>query len=345
MASREIVLWLDERWYDALEKHINGETLRDKLDSYIDELVDKLVPDDESEQISREIYEESVEREARREAERRFSVFRIREKGEKCCCLVEEPIDILAAARSLRRYVRSDMDTGFRAYYAAAQEITWREFSEYLRERQEDTGRVVGAFDVDLDSGTVATLDVKDGWRLYCIKDVSTAAYRADRKSDESHIERMNHLLDYLKDKMLPEQGYYPEGYITFGSRELQEEDVLLADEISEIDGKLDFYMESFDGLDDVFGTHVCTEENDDYVNVYADYDLNSGTLDDTLLVVLHRGDGTDEQHEYPLSPREQALLFQKMEAYCLERTGMGFEDHRERYLAERQSMGRELTL
>ena len=30
MSSREIVLWLDERWYDALERHIKGKTLQEQ---------------------------------------------------------------------------------------------------------------------------------------------------------------------------------------------------------------------------------------------------------------------------------------------------------------------------
>ena len=34
MASREIVLWLDERWYDALERQLRGESLQDKLEEW-----------------------------------------------------------------------------------------------------------------------------------------------------------------------------------------------------------------------------------------------------------------------------------------------------------------------
>ena len=29
MRSRDITLWLDERWYDALSKHLKGETLEE----------------------------------------------------------------------------------------------------------------------------------------------------------------------------------------------------------------------------------------------------------------------------------------------------------------------------
>ena len=335
MASREIVLWLDERWYDALERHLRGETLRGKLEDYLDELCDQL-PSQEYERISAEIHRERMEREAQREANRRFSVFRIRENGERHRCLVDEPVDFLVFARSLRRYVRSESWAGFHKYFAAAKEISPREFNQYAQERQENTGRAVGIFDVDLDGGTVAELG-QDGWYLYTLRDVCTAAYHADRRSQESSAKRMEHLLNYLRGKTIPQQGYYPKGYLTYGERELRAEDIRFADEVTEIDNKLDFYLESFGGLDEVLGTYVCTDETDDYVNVYADYDLEHGAVTDTLLVILHRGDGTDRQHEYPLSPEEQALLLPKMEAYCLEQTGLSLAEYRSQYLAQRQ--------
>ena len=72
-------------------------------------------------------------------------------------------------------------------------------------------------------------------------------------------------------------------------------------------------------------------------VNVYADYDLEHGLVTDTLLVILHRGDGTDRQHEYPLSLEEQALLLPKMDAYCQEQTGLSLAEYRSQYLAQGQ--------
>ena len=347
MASREIVLWLDERWYAALERHLRDESLQDKLEDYLDGLCNQL-PSQEYERISAEIYRERVEREAQREASRRFSVFRIRENGERHCCLVDEPVDFLTAARSLRSYLRSEHGAGFRKHYAAAQEISPREFNQYAQERMENTGRVVGAFDLDLDGGTVATLDGQGSWSLYSLKDVSVASYHAERKNHEPASARLVRLMECLRGKALPQQGYYPIRYITYGERELRPEDISFADEICEEDGRLDFYLESFDGLDEVLGTHVCTDETDDYVNVYADYDLEHGLVADTLLVILHRGDGTDRQHEYPLSPEEHALLLPKMETYCLEQTGLSLAEYRSQYLAqgqETQSMRTEPTM
>ena len=36
MRSRDITLWLDERWYDALSKHLKGETLEEHLQNKVD---------------------------------------------------------------------------------------------------------------------------------------------------------------------------------------------------------------------------------------------------------------------------------------------------------------------
>ena len=57
------------------------------------------------------------------------------------------------------------------------------------------------------------------------------------------------------------------------GSQRLFSEDVTLESEIEEIDGVLNFYLACWFDVDQVFGTHVETTENDDWINVYANYD------------------------------------------------------------------------
>jgi len=335
MADRDITLWLDERWYAALEEHFPG-SVQEQMEELLDERINRL-PQEVYERISREIWQEDQQRKQDKEAGRRFAVFRIRERGEQHCCLVDEPIDFVIAARSLRSYTCSESGYGFRSYYAAAQEISAREFAQYMKERFENTGRVVGLFDVDLDRGSVAVIDMQRTWHAYAIHDVSTGIYYADRRSYEPHEARLGILLDHLCGKELPEQS----GFLTCGTRELRPEEVSFADEITEMDGKLNFYMASFGGLDEVLGTQVCTAESDDYVNIYADYDLEHGEVADSLSVILCRGDGTDIDYEYPLSPEEKAMLLPKMEAYCQQQTGMSLADYREQYLTEqRQEQG-----
>ena len=57
MRSREISLWLDERWYAAINRQLKNETLEEHLESVIDELCDQL-PEQVYERISSEIWEE-----------------------------------------------------------------------------------------------------------------------------------------------------------------------------------------------------------------------------------------------------------------------------------------------
>ena len=51
MRGREITLWLDERWYDALSKQLKGETLEEHLENILDEMCNQL-PQREYERIS-----------------------------------------------------------------------------------------------------------------------------------------------------------------------------------------------------------------------------------------------------------------------------------------------------
>ncbi len=55
--QREICLWLDERWYAAINRQLKNETLEEHLESVIDELCNRL-PERVYDRISTEIWEE-----------------------------------------------------------------------------------------------------------------------------------------------------------------------------------------------------------------------------------------------------------------------------------------------
>jgi len=204
MSSREIVLWLDERWYDALEKQLHGETLQDKMEELLDGLINQLVPQNEYERIDREIHREREEQAAQREANRRFAVFHVTERGESSYYLVDEPIAFLHAARSLRQYIRAENPaTDYRHYYAAARDCSPEEFEQCVGERMKNTGRVAGAFDIDLDNGIFCALTDDDGWHAYTVKDVCAAVYYADRRNLDSAAQREEILTEYLAGKEL----------------------------------------------------------------------------------------------------------------------------------------------
>lgn len=116
----------------------------------------------------------------------------------------------------------------------------------------------------------------------------------------------------------------------------LSAENISLAEEICEMDGqRLNFYLETSFNVDAVFGTHVCTAENDDTLNVYADYDMRTGQVCDMLEVDLHRADGREESLEYCLNTVEKAVLLRKMDDYCQQQTGQSLAQYSAQLLAE----------
>ncbi len=58
MSKKMLTLCLDERWYDALCRHLRGESVEDKLEAYLDALIDQL-PDQVCRRISQEIWREA----------------------------------------------------------------------------------------------------------------------------------------------------------------------------------------------------------------------------------------------------------------------------------------------
>ena len=79
--------------------------------------------------------------------------------------------------------------------------------------------------------------------------------------------------------------------------------------------------------VDAAFGTFVCTDENDDWLNIYANYDIARDRPCDTLELNLCKGDGTEENWSYHLNAAEQEVLARKMEAFCQQQNGMSLCD------------------
>ena len=121
------------------------------------------------------------------------------------------------------------------------------------------------------------------------------------------------------------------------GSRSLRPEDIDFSEEIYDEDGNLNFYIPCWFHVDEVFGTHVEEPNTDDYINIYANYDLESGQVCDTLDISLWKSDGTNEAYVYRLNEEEQAILLSKMDAYCQEQTGLSLSESRDLYLKEKE--------
>ena len=224
----------------------------------------------------------------------------------------------MGAARMLRKYLKdTERSTGkFISLYSQAQPITPEEYRHLMHLRMENTGKVTGVFDLNFDKREFSAVHTIEGWKTWAMQDVSTAVYRAAKKQLVSGDVMLQKLLECLNGKEITSAGHLSARNFSFG------------EEIIESDGKLNFYLQADFDVDAAFGTFVCTDQNDDWLNIYANYDIEKGRPCDTLELNLCKGDGTEENWSYHLNAAEQEVLARKMEAFCQQQTGMSLHEY-----------------
>ena len=336
MNSRDITLWIDERWYKALEHHLPGGSVEDALNDHLDQLVNQL-PEDVYDRISREIHQEDQQTRTEQEAARRFAVFHVTEHGTERYLQVDRGLEFLDAARLLRTYLRGERGADmFSQMLHAAQEITPSEFNWMENLRMENSGKVTGAFMLDFDQKRFSALNIMDGWKVFRMQDVSSAVYHADRKYGLPSEKRWEIFLDRLDGKALTSETVQQVSYLE-GSQRLRPEEIRFEDEIQWNGHLLEFYVPVYFDPDKVFGTEIATSGRDDYINVYAYYDLENQHVCDSLTVILHHYDGSENEFRYKLTPDEQELFREKMDSYASHIASMTLAEWREEYLSEQQ--------
>ena len=326
MARQEkIVLWIDRRWLTAIEKRLNGQTLQEHMEDVLDELCNQL-PEREYKRISAEIYAEDAARRTEEEAARTYAAYHVTERGQEWYFKTSPGEELLVACKKLRSYVAAEKGTApdkFIGMFFGGQPITAKEFDALTALRMENTGKVRGVFDVNFDKREFSAVHVMDGWRTWAMRDVSAAVYHATRSQFASSDDKWRKLLDHLSGKAITSARHLSARNFSFG------------DEIIESDGKLNFYVQAEFDVDAAFGTFVLTDENDDWLNVYANYDIAQGKPCDTLELTLCKGDGSEESWSYQLNAAEQDVLLRKMEEYCQQQTGMSLHDYAQQFREE----------
>ena len=314
----EIVLWLDRRWKKAIEKHLKGETLQEHLETVLDELCNQL-PQREYERISREIYAEDAANREAEEAARTYAAYHVMENGQEWYFKTSPGEELLAVGKKLRGYVTKGNGVApdkFIGMFFGGQPITAKEFDALTAPRMENTGKVRGVFDVNFDKREFSAVHIIDGWQTWAMRDVSVAVYHATRSQFASGDDKWRKLLDHLNGKEITSAGHLSARNFSFG------------EEIIESDGKLSFYLQADFDVDAAFGTFVCTDQNDDWLNIYANYDIEKDRLCDTLELNLCKGDGTEENWSYHLNAAEQEVLARKMEAFYQQQTGTSLHEY-----------------
>lgn len=337
MPSKEISFWINEQWYNALSKHLKDETLEEHLEDFIDQMCNQL-PEHEYERISREIWQEDQANKQAAEAARRFAVLHVTENQASTYFIAEENLEMLQTACRLRSYIRKQPEnspTQFTGMFSRGEKISREQFYTYVSERMDNTGRVTGAFDIDLDKGRFDALHIMDGWQCFRIQDISTAAYFAMKKNGAPQVERWKVFLDRLDGKQLTAA---PEVELIHGSRQLQTEDIYFSEDIIQNANLLEFYMDVIFDAEEVFGSRICAGGEDDYLNIYANYNLETGLVCDTLDIVLSCDTGSEQCFKYQLSDEEKSLLLPKMEAYCQHKWNQSLEECCADYLKEQKT-------
>lgn len=330
----DITLWIDRRWKDAIEKHLKGETLQEHLENVLDELCNQL-QEREYKRISAEIYaEDAAEREAR-EAARTYAAYHVTEHGQEWYFKTSPGEELLVACKKLRGYVTAEKGTApemFIRMFPNGRPITAEEYDALTALRIENTGKVRGVFDVNFDKREFSAVHVMDGWQTWAMRDVSVAAYHATRSQFASSDDQWRKLLDHLSGIEITSAGHLSARNFSFG------------DEIIESDGKLNFYVDADFDVDAAFGTFVLTDKNDDWLNIYANYDIAEDRPCDTLELTLCKGDGAEESWSYPLNAAEQEVLMRKMEKFCQQQTGMSLREYTQQ-LHEEQAQTSEMQM
>lgn len=169
---------------------------------------------------------------------------------------------------------------------------------------------------------------------------------------DETLEEHLETVIDELCDQ-LPEHVYErisseiweeqkqarleQEPEILTGSRPLCADDISFSEDIVQKENCLEFYMDVAFAAEDVFGFPAYAEDSDDWLNIYANYSLETGQVCDTLDIHLVHDDGGEQNFRYLLTEEEQALLLAKMNDYCQYKWGQSLEEVRGECLSEQQ--------
>lgn len=197
MGDVDVTIYYNEDRLNAMERilHEQGTNLTTAITEQMDALYVQLVPEQERSEIDAKIAQEHAQRMEEQEAARRFAVVHLHDDQEDYHFITELHTSFLQSAR-LYRLVTKDL-TGpntplqrMKIAHMQNQAIAPEVFAQYCEDMPNDH-RITALVEYDFESGMVSVCESSDNhWLTYKLKDVSTAVFRADRKSDMRIPER-----------------------------------------------------------------------------------------------------------------------------------------------------------
>ena len=188
MSDVDVTVFYNEHRVAAMERALRntGTILEDRLERALDSIYQELVPETEREQIEAQITRESSEEYARQQAARRFAVVHFHDADDDFNFTTELSSKFYTLAYRYREFMKDEVGT-------VTLDSLARHFGEYepvdevtfsiLCNTMPDDPRITAIADFDFESITLSICEHGDDWRTYDLKDVSTAVFKANRKS------------------------------------------------------------------------------------------------------------------------------------------------------------------
>ena len=207
----EIVLWLDRRWKNAIEKAPSRVRRCRSIWKLCWTSFCNRLPEREYERISRAIQSEAAAQRAEEEAARTYAAYHVTECGQEWYFKTSPGEELLAVGKSCAVMLRRGNGVApdkFIGMFFGGQPITEKRVCSPPPPRMENTGKVRGVFDVNFDKREFSAVHIIDGWQTWAMRDVSVAVYHATRSQFASGDDKWRKLLDHLNGKEITSAGH-----------------------------------------------------------------------------------------------------------------------------------------
>ena len=209
MNDIDINLYYNRYRLEAMERvlHSQGKSIEDAVYPMLDSLYEQLVPAAERGDIENRIASENAQAAAEAEAARRFGVIHLHQGDDDFYLVANEQKDLYTMATLYRRQLQPNIGTvplwDLTGQFHKADRVFQ---SDYLRlcRAMPDDHRITALMELDFDSGTISVCDNRENsWTTYSLKDVSTAIFKAERKSGLSSAVRQQIFDEALQGKTI----------------------------------------------------------------------------------------------------------------------------------------------
>jgi len=192
MASSDITIFYDTYRLSAMERILQsqGKRIEDELYPFLDSLYEKLVPAVERSDIENRIAAENAQAAAEAEAAKRFGVVHLRQGDLDFHLVTYDQRNLYTMASMYRKRLQPDIGKvslwDLTGRFTKADRVLQSDYFRLCRQMPTDH-RITALMDIDFDNGTISVCENRDSyWTTYSLKDVSTALYKAERKSNLS---------------------------------------------------------------------------------------------------------------------------------------------------------------